>query len=163
MAEEPSRYRATGTLRRDSRVGGLGPVIESYTRSAADLWRNALAPIPTLFGRLTFLAGLLDPATDRYEHSSLSIALGRDETDQTLRRAHHLVFGQWLAMSLEEQMSDLGEFLASREPSLGPLHYRDLPPKGAHEVERQLYLTDLETLLELLDAARGASLETEEA
>jgi hypothetical protein len=122
-----------------------------------------LSPIPTLFGRLTYLASMRDPGTGRYAHPSLSRTLGPDEADQTLRQSHHQVFGKWLALSLEEQKSDLEQFLGETRGSRGPLHYRELPPPGAREVERQLYFTDLETLLELLDAGRGGAWETREA
>jgi hypothetical protein len=84
----------------------------------------------------------------------VSAALGAEEADRTLRRSHHQVFSQWLCFSLVDQKEDLAEFLgepAAREQFTA---YRNLPPVGAHEVERQLYLTDLETLLELLHVER---------
>ena len=120
-----------------------------------DLWRRTLSPIPTLFGRLRYIAGLRDPQTGRYAHPTLSRAIGADDADRTLRRGHYQVFGEWLGLSLEEQKTDLEEFLNGNSPTAGPLGYRELAPPGAHEVERQLYFTDLETILELLDAGRG--------
>lgn len=104
------------------------------------------------------LSTLYDRETGRYAHPAISAALGAEEADRTLRRSHHQVFSQWLGFSLAEQKEDLGEFLgepAGREQFTA---YRNLPPAGSHEVERQLYLTDLETLLELLHVERiGAS------
>ncbi len=120
-----------------------------------DLWRRTLSPIPTLFGRLRYVAGLRDPQTGRYSHPTLSRALGAEDADRTLRRGHYQVFGQWLGLSLEEQKADLEDFLNGAGRPGGPLGYRDLAPPGAHEVERQLYVTDLETILELLDAGGG--------
>ncbi len=133
------------------RAGSQGPPF-----APGDLWRGTLSSIPTLFGRLTFLAGLRNSETGRYSHPSLLSALGPEEADHALRRGHHVLFGQWIALSLEDQMSDLGEFLSAAGGARDNLHYRDLAPAGAHEIERQLYLTDLETLLELLDASRGS-------
>jgi hypothetical protein len=76
--------------------------------------------------------------------------VGSELTDRTLRQSHHEVFSEWLRFSLSEQKADLDRYLTSTlsEPQMLP--YRDLPPATAHQVERQLYLTDLETLLELL-------------
>jgi hypothetical protein len=45
--------------------------------------------------------------------------------------------------------------VASRAP-LNLVSYRDILPATAHQVERQLYLADLETLLELLRFEHGA-------
>ena len=119
---------------------------------AAELWRNALSRIPTVFGRLAYLATLHDPATRQYAHPTLSQTLGREDADRILRHSHHRVFMQWLTLSLAEQKADLDEYFAG-PPSA--LRYRDLPPPNARDVERQLYLTDLETLLELLPFEGG--------
>ena len=64
---------------------------------------------------------------------------------------------QWLTFSLAEQKSDLDEFLAGFDGQPGRLRYRDLPPRNARDVERQLYLTDLETLIELLNFERESA------
>ena len=101
------------------------------------------------------MANLRDPETGRYFHPTFSAALGAEEADRALRHSHYQVFSQWLTFSLAEQKEDLDEFLdkpAARERLSA---YRNLPPARAHEVERQLYLTDLETLLELLSVERS--------
>jgi len=129
---------------------------------AAELWRKTLQRIPTHFGRLVFLASLRD-LSGRYAHPPLSQIVGHEITDRTLRHSHHEIFSQWLSFSLSRQKADLDEYLHSSYSPLDLAIYRDLMPASAHQVERQLYLTDLETLLELLrfeyDAAsssRGA-------
>ncbi|MBZ5582296.1 MAG: hypothetical protein LAQ30_08855 [Acidobacteriia bacterium] len=121
---------------------------------AAELWRETLARIPTLFGRLVYLAALRD-AGGGYAHPALSHMLGRENADRTLRHSHHQIFAQWLALGLEEQKSDLGDFLHEFHAPREALHYRELVPAGARDAERQLYLTDLETLLELLKFEHG--------
>jgi hypothetical protein len=113
------------------------------------MWRNLLRQIPTVFGRLVFLSSLRDPETGRYVHAGLSRMLGTEEAERTLCRSHHQVFSQWIASSLEEQKNDLDEYLRSEKDADLFHRYRDLPPASARDVERQLYLTDLETLLEL--------------
>jgi hypothetical protein len=60
------------------------------------------------------------------------------------------VFSEWLSFSLAEQKSDLDEYLLAPGTSRYTMHYRNLVPATARDVERQLYLTDLETLMGLL-------------
>jgi hypothetical protein len=114
------------------------------------MWRNVLRQIPTRFGRLVFLASLRESETGLYGHPGLVRLLGPEEADRALCHSHHQVFSQWIASSLAEQKADLDEYLraAGKGPDLFR-RYRDLAPASAREVERQLYLTDLETLLEL--------------
>jgi len=135
----------------------------STARAASEVWSSTISRIPTLFGRLIFLASLYNPDTGRYHHPSLSDLVGGEDADRALRNSHQQVFQQWISSGLAEQKADLEEYLSA---SGGPRHarpYRHLAPATARDVERQLYLTDLETLLELLrfepDAA-SPSLET---
>lgn len=122
----------------------------SGIRPAAEIWRRTLSQIPTLFGRLVFLASLRDAETGRYCHESLVNLSTTDDADRTLRSSHQQVFQQWISAGLAEQKSDLDEYLETAGGPRYALPYRNLVPAGAREVERQLYLTDLETLLELL-------------
>lgn len=89
--------------------------------------------------------------------------LGSEDTDRTLCRSHHLVFSEWLGFSLAEQKADLDEYLREPGNSRYAVHYRNLTPPTAHDVERQLYLTDLETLMGLLDVEEAAVLTAREA
>lgn len=115
-----------------------------------DLCRQALAPIPTWFGRLVYLAGLRDPMTGHYDNLTLTSMLGAEDADRAIRYSHHQVFSQWLTFNLAQQKSDLEEFIRASHGLRTPAYYRTLVPPTAREVERQLYTTDLETLLELL-------------
>jgi hypothetical protein len=123
--------------------------------SAGELWRRILAHIPTAFGRLVYVASLRNGATGRYHHGELSAMLGEDDADRALRHSHHQVFTQWLVFSLADQKADLDEYLDVT--TVTALRYRELPPVTAREVEKQLYLTDLETLLELMRCERGGA------
>ena len=114
------------------------------------MWRKTLSRIPTQFGRLVFLASLRDPLTGRYSHPLLSQLVGGEITDRTLCHSHHEIFSVWLGFSLAEQKADLDEYLMATRAPLNLVPYRGIAPATAHRVERQLYLTDLETLLELL-------------
>ena len=128
----------------------------SERRPATETWRSTLSRTPTLFGRLVFLASLRNPKNGRYSHDALD-GIPTDDADRTLRNSHQQVFQQWISSGLAEQKCDLEEYLGAVGGSWPALTYRDLIPSTAHEVERQLYLTDLETLLELLRSEGGAT------
>ena len=102
------------------------------------------------------MSSLRDPLTGRYAHPPLSQIVGADVTDRTLRHSHHQVFSEWLSFTLAQQKADLDEYLVASRAPLDLVPYRDIVPATAHQVERQLYLADLETLLELLRFERGA-------
>lgn len=121
------------------------------------MWRKTLSQIPSVFGRLVFLASLRNPETGKYSHEALTRLLGPEDTDRSLCNSHHQVFSEWLGFSLAEQKSDLDDYLMGGGKVRQAPHYRNLVPPTAREVERQLYLTDLETLLELLRYEHGGA------
>jgi hypothetical protein len=129
-------------------------------RPAAELWRNTLSRIPTLFGRLVFLSSLREPQSGRYSHESLVNLWGSDDADRTLRNSHQQVFQQWISAGLADQKADLDEYLSTMGGPRHALPYRNLAPTTARAVEQQLYLTDLETLLELLRLEHDAPFST---
>jgi hypothetical protein len=138
---------------------------------ASEFWRHTLARIPTHFGRLVYLSSLRNQHSNRYEHQGLAQILGEEQASETLRRSHVQVFQDWLCLNLERQKTDLQEYLAELPANPATVlaawrhlqPYRDLVPKwraedekGMAEMERQLYLTDIETVLELLRHEYGA-------
>jgi hypothetical protein len=141
----------------ERRLGDFTANPQSARGPAAQLWRKTLSQIPTLFGQLVYLASLRDTTTGRYSHEGLVRLLGPEDTDRTLCHSHHQVFSQWLGFSLPDQKSDLDEYLTLAGSPRYALHYRNLVPPTARDVERQLYLTDLETLLELLKFEHGGA------
>ena len=113
--------------------------------------RSLLLQIPTVFGRLVYLSSLRDRETHRYAHPLMARILSADDADRTICHSHHLVFTQWIASSLAEQKADLDEYLRSAGQEWALLDvYADPIPPTARDVERQLYITDLETLLNLI-------------
>ncbi|MGA1994174.1 MAG: hypothetical protein ABSH45_00220 [Bryobacteraceae bacterium] len=96
------------------------------------------------------MASLWDAPSGSYYHSDLSQLMGREDADRTLCLSHHQIFSQWLTFSLSEQKADLERYLNTSGGPRFALAYRSLTPPTARDVERQLYITDLETLLELL-------------
>ena len=114
-----------------------------------------LSQIPTVFGQMVFVASLRDQSTGRYSHNLLNVVDG-DDADRALCQIHYRIFSRWLTFGLEEQKKDLEAFLGVNGVSQAILNYPDLLPRALRDVERELYLTDLETVLELMRLERSA-------
>lgn len=133
--------------------------------AASDLWRRTLSQIPSVFGRLVYLSSLRDPNTGQYNHYGLAQVFGFEEADRALRQSHLDAFAEWLSYTLEQQKADLGLYLAGLDGNrrvildtwIRTAPYRNLVPATAREVERRLYLADLETILELLKNEYGVA------
>ncbi len=131
----------------------------------ADLWRNTLVQIPSVFGRLVYLSSLRDANTGTYKHFGLAQIFGDQVADEALRASHQQVFAEWLGYGLEQQKADLDLYLAGLDGDrrtivdtwirLAP--YRNLVPSAVRDVERELYVKDLEILLELLRSECGVA------
>ncbi len=89
--------------------------------------------------------------------------VGREITDRTLCHSHHEIFSEWLGFTLARQKADLDEYLLESRAPLDLVPFRDIAPGTAHRVELQLFLTDLETLLELLRLEHGGAYSVPEA
>ena len=135
-----------------------------YRRDAvADLWRNTLSEIESVFGRLVYLSSLRDLNSGRYEHYGLAQVCGDEEADRAIRAAHRASFVEWLGFNLEQQKADLDLYVSTLDVDkrsvleywarLAP--YRSLVPAEAAEVERQLYLCDLEAILAVMNNQYG--------
>jgi hypothetical protein len=132
-------------------------------RPVADVWRHTLSQIPTVFGRLVYLASLRNPNNGRYEHHGLALLFGQDDSNKALKKSHARVFAEWLAFSLEQQMADLELYLSDLPEGrktvirawtkLEP--YKSLVPAAANGVETRLYLSNLRLMIELLRRANG--------
>ena len=131
----------------------------------ADLWRNTLSQIPSLFGCLVYLSSLRGPDTGVYEHHGLGLLFGEEEADRALRKSHEDSFAEWLTFSLEQQRSDLDLYLSALtgprrtviETWLRLMPYRNLVPAAANRSERKLFLADFNALLHVLKCEFGVS------
>jgi hypothetical protein len=143
------------------KVAGL-----TFDRSAAaDLWRNTISQIPSVFGRLVYLASLRNPNNGSYEHHGLALVFGEDEANKALKTSHSAVFAEWLSFNLEQQKADLDLYISALfedkrvviENWIRLTPYRNLLPASVRGVERRLYIADFTALLELFKAAYGVA------
>jgi|SRR5579884_1460915 len=124
----------------------------------ADLWRNTLATIPSVYGRLAYLSGLRNRDSGRYEHHGLALRFGVDEAHKAIRDSHAREFRQWLRFSLEEQKADVDLYFSSTgENRLEVVRawnetaaWRTLIPAHIRGAERQQFLSGLRALMALL-------------
>jgi hypothetical protein len=136
----------------------------AFDRSAAaDLWRNTISQIPSVFGKLVYLASLRNPNNGTYEHHGLALVFGDDEANKALKNSHIRVFAEWLSFNIEQQKADLDLYISGLFEDkrvvvdtwikLAP--YRNLLPASVRGVEKRLYIADFTALLELFKAAYG--------
>jgi hypothetical protein len=126
--------------------------------ASADLFKNTLARIPTLFGRLAYLASLRDPNSGVYNHHGLGAIFGRDESRRALGEAHTQIFQLWLNLPLAAKQADLVEYLAGVEDApAAVVDYwtkagvsRSYLPGSAREADRELFLREFAVLVETL-------------
>ena len=148
------------------RVPRPAGVRERFDKGAApDLWRHTLSQIPSVFGRLVYLAGLRDANSGQYIHHGLSAVFGEEQAHLAMKASHKDLFAEWLEFGLAEQKADLELYLsgltAGQPTVLASWHrlepYRNLPPDTAMAPERELFLADIETLLMLMRREHGVS------
>jgi hypothetical protein len=133
--------------------------------SAADSWRRTLAGIPTVIGRIAYLASLRNVHTGQYEHAGLSQRIGEDSADRIIRGSHTGVFQEWLCFGLERQKQELDEYLSGLEGSktgvisgwLAVEPWNNWVPGESRDVERKLFNADLAVILELIRAENGVA------
>jgi hypothetical protein len=137
----------------------------------SSVWRNTLAQIPSVFGRLVYISSLRNPNNGRYEHHGLALLFGEEDANRALKKSHSQAFAEWLTFNLEQQMADVNLYISSLAEDrstvldtwakLAP--YRSLFPHTVRGVERRLYITDLTTVLQLLRNASGVSAPDQDA
>lgn len=133
------------------------------TPAAIDLWDRTLAQIPTLFGRLAYLASLRNPNANSYQHHGLAARFGARASQSALKDSHVGLLRDWLLLPLAERKADLDHFFTEMEtPRAVVIHnwkrlrvYTQYVPLQALKPERELFLGDLEILIELLGRECG--------
>jgi hypothetical protein len=130
-----------------------------------ECWQRTLAAIPTLIGRLAYLASLRNVNTGSYEHFGLTQRIGEGEVDRMLRRSHMSVFQEWLCFGLERQKEELEEYFSGLEGDRREIvaNWLTLEPYGnwvpgeSRDVERKLFYADLAVVLELIRTEYGVA------
>ncbi|MBV9399171.1 MAG: hypothetical protein JO062_14405 [Bryobacterales bacterium] len=131
-------------------------------RSAtADLFKNTLSHIPTVFGRLAYLASLRDPVSGIYRHHGLGAIFGREESRKALYESHWNVFREWLNLPLQHKSEDLQAYLSGlEEPRALVLQHwanaqmhRSFMPTAVRKAEEELFVQEFDILLEVLNCA----------
>ncbi|MEJ5369596.1 MAG: hypothetical protein WHT08_14855 [Bryobacteraceae bacterium] len=132
--------------------------MDSQPRPAEELWRRTLANIPSIYGRLAYLASLVNVDSGRYEHHGLANIFGAEEADKALRKSHEQALIDWLSLQLEQQKADLELYFSSLPPSKKTLveswtrlkPYRMVVPASASRAQRELFESNLAILLQIL-------------
>ncbi len=135
-------------------------VKEQDSRLAAvrESWRRTLDGIPTLIGRLAYLASLRTGEASSYQHYGIAQRLGEAGTDEMLGECHVEIFRAWLNLSLSQQKQEVGRYLFEGEgdgtSTLGAWialePWSGWVPRNSRDVERELYRGDMTVVLELL-------------
>ncbi len=129
-------------------------------RADADLWRHTLSQIPTLAGRLIYLASLRDAVSGRYEHHGLSLIFGEEDADKAIHLSHRKATQDWLTTGLSEKHDDMLEYLSStgEAPKAILRHWQrsdtwtSFLPIGLLPAEKALYCSDMRNLIKILSA-----------
>jgi hypothetical protein len=135
------------------------------TDVADETWLRDLSRIATSYGRLVYLAGLLDPNTGRYEHYGSGSAQ-MAAANSSLKRIHELVFTEWVAFPLERKMADIEQYIEALDEVdrydlidawLRLTPYKNLVPASIQGPERRKHISDFEAILGLLKNVYGVA------
>jgi hypothetical protein len=134
-------------------------------KACAEFVCSALSTISSLLERLIFVASLRDPATGDYNERLLALKFGRANVEDVLAAEHMDIFEAWLCLNLEKLTIELELHLSNQEAPLRAvlgewMHlkpYESLIPAGAMHAQRELFLTDMETILRTLARKTGSN------
>jgi hypothetical protein len=127
-------------------------------RVIQDFTATTLAGISGQFARLIYMASLRDLSSGRYEHQGLAALYPEEAVQQALQVCHEQIFERILETPLSEQMEDLRSCLAAMEGGISSVvshwrqleAYRVLLPEQAPDYLKELFLSNLRALLEIL-------------
>lgn len=134
-----------------------------------DFTASTLAAIPSLFGRLVYIAALRDLSSGKYEHAGLTAVYSPESVQEALECCHFEIFQRILETPLALQAEDLRECL---EGMTGPFaatvshwrqieSYRILLPGNVPDYLKELFFSNLRALLEILDEQCSTARSTE--
>ena len=95
----------------------------------ADLWRNTLSKIPTIFERLLYLASLWDSQTGNFHHFGLAQRYGQGRTNLLLRTSYVELLRNWTKCTVKDQQTQMSAYWAARASSLNEENETSMPRK----------------------------------
>jgi excisionase family DNA binding protein len=113
--------------------------------------------LPSLLAQLAYLAQLRDPNTGVYSHPGITDHTRTQEAHRVLERLHTQSFRRWLNLNLEGQKADFDLYVSGLQCSRPTVvrtwiqieSYRCFVPASASPPERELFFSDMDTLLHL--------------
>jgi len=116
-----------------------------------------ISALPSLLAKLACLAQLRDPNTGVYSYPTVTDRSRTQEAHRVLERLHTQSFRRWLKLNLAGQKADLDLYLSGLPCSRPTVvrtwiqieSYRCFVPASASPPERELFVSDMETLLRL--------------
>lgn len=136
------------------------------SRQADDACLRELALIDSAYGRLVYLAGLIDPNTGWYEHYDSKASGITQESHWFLKRRHEEIFREWIVLPLERKMAEVETYIAGLgsidrlqliEAWLRLTPYKNLVPGSVQGPERHKHVSDFEAILGLLRNVCGVA------
>ncbi len=124
-----------------------------------DLRFYTLAAIPSLFGRIVYMANLRNEETGRYEHYGLAVVFGEKDAERALRLTHQESFQEWLTCGMREQKKDLElHFSTVRDGTdswLKRTGFKEFLPQNCRAPEKQMFTDDLKQVLQIIRIERA--------
>ncbi len=132
--------------------------LQQNRRVIQDFTLTTLAGIPGEFARLVYVASLRDLSSGRYEHQGLTALYPEEAVQQALQACHEQILERILETPLSRQLEDLRTCLAAMEGGLAVVvshwrqlePYRVLIPEQARDYLKELFISNLRALLEML-------------
>lgn len=132
--------------------------LQQNRRIIQDFTLNTLEGIAGPYARLVYVASLRDLSSGRYEHEGLTALYPEEAVQQALELCHEQIFERILETPLAEQLEDLRNCLSAMIGGLAEVvqhwrqleSYRVLLPEHMPDYLRELFLSNLRALLEIL-------------
>lgn len=143
-----------------------GRSFSSRRENITGIWADELQLIPTFYGRLVYLAGLLNPNTGQYEHYSSGADAAAGQVSREIRASHESLFNEWVVCPLERKMADVETYIDGLndvgrvellDAWLRLTPYKNLVPASIQGPERERHVSDFEAILGLLKNVYGVA------
>ncbi len=129
-------------------------------------WLRDLHLVESIYGRLVYLAGLIDSNTGKYEHYGLKTNITDQRVHSVLKKCHEDLYRDWIGSPLELKMADVQRYITSLtsvdrvqliDAWLRLTPYKNLVPPAIQGPDRQRHISDFEAILGLLKNVYGVA------